>query len=281
MTLDSPAPDRPRLTGTLVASTLIAALGGLLFGFDTAVISGTTDALRSVYAPGRVLARLHRGQRADRHDRRRAGAWAGRPTASGRRDRARSRSPCSTSSRPWAARSPGTGARSSSSASSAASASAGRRSSRPMYIAEISPGPLRGRLVAVTPVQHRARHPAGLLLELPASRRLDLGAAEWRWMFGVEAVPGGGLLLPALPDAARARAGWWPRAGWTRPARVLARLGTDAGERRRRDPRRSRPRSTSSTTRLGEPFFQPAYRQPILLAVAIADVQPALRASTR
>jgi hypothetical protein len=33
------------LSGVLVRSTLTAALGGLLFGFDTAVISGTTDAL--------------------------------------------------------------------------------------------------------------------------------------------------------------------------------------------------------------------------------------------
>ena len=33
----------------LILSAVIAALGGLLFGFDTAVISGTTGALESVY----------------------------------------------------------------------------------------------------------------------------------------------------------------------------------------------------------------------------------------
>lgn len=34
---------------TLFRAAVIAALGGLLFGFDTAVISGTTDQLRSVF----------------------------------------------------------------------------------------------------------------------------------------------------------------------------------------------------------------------------------------
>ena len=34
----------------LALSAIVAALGSLLFGFDTAVISGTTDALRSVFA---------------------------------------------------------------------------------------------------------------------------------------------------------------------------------------------------------------------------------------
>ncbi len=34
----------------LLGCALIAALGGLLFGFDTAVISGTTDALRSIFS---------------------------------------------------------------------------------------------------------------------------------------------------------------------------------------------------------------------------------------
>src|SRR5438067_12253179 len=33
------------LTGSLIKSTVVAALGGLLFGFDTAVIAGTTAGL--------------------------------------------------------------------------------------------------------------------------------------------------------------------------------------------------------------------------------------------
>lgn len=37
------------MKNTLLASTVVAALGGLLFGFDTAVISGTTQMLKSVF----------------------------------------------------------------------------------------------------------------------------------------------------------------------------------------------------------------------------------------
>src|SRR5438876_4003826 len=43
-----------KLNAYLVKSTVVAALGGLLFGFDTAVISGTTGALRQTFqlSPG-------------------------------------------------------------------------------------------------------------------------------------------------------------------------------------------------------------------------------------
>jgi MFS family permease len=37
------------VNGFLLRSALVAALGGLLFGFDTAVIAGTTRALTSLY----------------------------------------------------------------------------------------------------------------------------------------------------------------------------------------------------------------------------------------
>jgi MFS family permease len=38
-----------RLNAYLIKSTIVAALGGLLFGFDTAVIAGTTSSLTTVY----------------------------------------------------------------------------------------------------------------------------------------------------------------------------------------------------------------------------------------
>src|SRR4029077_7974798 len=43
------SPPGMALNPTLVKSTGVAALGGLLFGFDTAVISGTTRSLTDVY----------------------------------------------------------------------------------------------------------------------------------------------------------------------------------------------------------------------------------------
>ncbi len=38
-----------KLNSTLLKSTVVAALGGLLFGFDTAVIAGATQALKVLY----------------------------------------------------------------------------------------------------------------------------------------------------------------------------------------------------------------------------------------
>src|SRR5579863_7700341 len=41
--------DYMKLSSYLLRSTVVAALGGLLFGFDTAVIAGTTQALTEVF----------------------------------------------------------------------------------------------------------------------------------------------------------------------------------------------------------------------------------------
>ena len=42
----SPAPGASTHTGLLITLTIIAALGGLLFGYDSAVISGATDSIK-------------------------------------------------------------------------------------------------------------------------------------------------------------------------------------------------------------------------------------------
>ena len=61
------SPPTMALNSTLVKSTGVAALGGLLFGFDTAVISGTTQSLTPGLPPDAVSARRHRLQRDSRH----------------------------------------------------------------------------------------------------------------------------------------------------------------------------------------------------------------------
>jgi Sugar (and other) transporter len=45
----SPPSRRVRVNFVLVMSTIVAALGGLLFGLDTAIIAGTTDSLTQLF----------------------------------------------------------------------------------------------------------------------------------------------------------------------------------------------------------------------------------------
>lgn len=71
----------------------------------------------------------------------------------------------------------------------------------PMYIAEVSPGPLRGRLVST----YQLTIVLGILITHLVNFWLkDLGPDAWRWMFGSGAVPSvlfllGVLLLPESP----------------------------------------------------------------------------------
>ena len=249
----------------LIRAAIIAALGGLLFGFDTAVISGTTDSLRSVFdlSPfwlgltvasaliGTIAGAISAGRPADRLGRRRvliviavlyfvsalgsAAAWD------------------------WVSfllfRFIG------------GIAVGGASVVSPMYIAEISPARVRGRLVAVT----QFNIVFGILLAFFSNyliAQLDLGAVEWRWMFGVEALPAAAFfgLLFLTPFSPR----WLIAQQCTREAReVLRNLGggADDVERKIAEIRTSLGESGES---LKEPFFRRAYLRPILLAVAIA-----------
>lgn len=253
------------MTPTLIRSTIIAALGGLLFGFDTAVISGTTEWLREVFGLnpfwlgftvaaaliGTICGAIVAGRPADRYGRRTvligiavlyfvsavgtALAWD------------------------WTSflilrflGGIGVG---------------GASVVAPMYIAEISPAAYRGRLVAVT----QFNIVFGILLAFFSNyliAQLELGPTEWRWMFGVEALPAAAffLLLFLTPFSPR----WLVLKNRVEEAReVLSRLGTDSGsvEAEIREIQASVDLAHHS---LREPLFQNKYRRPILLAVAIA-----------
>jgi len=249
----------------LILSTFVAALGGLLFGFDTAVISGTTSALESVYglsAPelgftvssaliGTILGSIVAGRPADRYGRRTVLFWIAVlyfVSAVG-------------SALAWDWYSfllfrfiGGVGVGSSSVIA-------------PMYIAEISPARLRGRLVAVT----QFNIVFGMLVAFFSNyviAQMELDGTEWRWMFGVEAAPAAvfGFLLFLTPFSPR----WLVTKGRVDEARaVLSTLGTDTDsvDSEIREIQGSLDLENHS---LSESLFSRAYRRPIFLVVAIA-----------
>lgn len=267
-TVSSPALEpKPvgRLTPGLLLSAIIAALGGLLFGFDTAVISGTTDWLKSQFALtdftlgftvasaliGTIIGSITVGRPADTVGRRGilfllavlyfvsaigcALAWGWWPFMGFR--------------------------------FLGGLAVGGASVVSPMYIAEISPARLRGRLVAVT----QFNIVLGILLAYLSNYligKLNLGAGECRWMFGVMAIPSVAffLLLFLTPQSPR----WLIARGRLEEARgVLAKCGTEP-DRLEEEVREIQASLDLQHHTLEEPFFCAKYLKPILLAVAIA-----------
>lgn len=250
---------------TLISATIIAALGGLLFGFDTAVISGTTDQLKEVYqlTPfwlgftvasaliGTILGSMIVGKPADRYGRRSVLVGIAAlyfMSAIG-------------SALAWDWYSfllfrfvGGIGV-------------GGASVVSPMYIAEISPARMRGRLVAVT----QFNIVFGILLAFFSNyliAQLNLYHNEWRWMFGVEAFPAAAFfcLLFATPLSPR----WLVSQNRVDEAwQVLTHLGNEPTQVQKelQDIKTSLDLTHHS---MAEPFFQKKYRKPILLAGAIA-----------
>ena len=250
---------------SLIISTAVAALGGLLFGFDTAVISGTTGWLESVFSLssfelgftvssaliGTIIGALVTGRPADRYGRRKvlyilAILYFISALGSGLA---------------WNWGSllifrfiGGLGV-------------GGSSVVAPMYIAEISPAKFRGRLVAVA----QLNIVFGILLAYFSNYFIsvfDLGEMEWRWMFAMEAIPAAmffSLLFITSPSPR-----WLVSRGRTDEARlVLEKYGTDTGniEASLMEIQQSLDLEHHS---MKEPFFTRKYRSPILLAVAIA-----------
>ncbi|HVX57587.1 MAG TPA: MFS transporter, partial [Candidatus Saccharimonadales bacterium] len=174
------------LNQKLLRSTIVAALGGLLFGFDTAVIAGATHAIRDLYhltdaslgvtvssaLLGTIIASMLAGIPGDRF---------------GRRDSLRilavlyvvSALGCALAW-DWYSlvffRFIG------------GLAIGGSSVLGPMYIAEVAPARWRGRLVGF----FQFNVVSGILLAYLSNYLIgtaQLGDAEWRWKLGISAVP--------------------------------------------------------------------------------------------
>jgi sugar porter (SP) family MFS transporter len=249
----------------LLGAAIVAALGGLLFGFDTAVISGTTAWLKTTYSLtdfmlgftvssaliGTIIGSIGVGKPADVIGRRGILfilAVLYFVTAVG----------CALAWDWWSFvifRFIG------------GLAVGGASVVSPMYIAEISPAKYRGRLVAVT----QFNIVLGILLAYLSNyiiSALQLGVNECRWMFGVQAVPALAffILLFFTPQSPR----WLIAKGLVDEARrVFEKCGTDS-ENIEDEIREVQNSLDLSHHTLQEPFYCKKYIKPIMLAVAIA-----------
>jgi MFS transporter, SP family, arabinose:H+ symporter len=250
------------LSSSLMKSTAVAALGGLLFGFDTAMISGTTGALTKTFdlSPGSlgltvasallgtIIGAMLAGIPGDRY---------------GRRDSLRlmavfylvSALGCAFA---WDWFSlvtfrfvGGLGI-------------GGSSVLGPMYIAEIAPAKWRGRLVGFFQINVVS----GILLAYLSNYLVGLasvGALEWRWKFGVSAVPAAlfFVMLFTIPRSPR----WLVKKGRVAEARgVLTLFGEERPEAALQEI------VTSVDLEHGhaqEPLFSWKYRLPVFLAVSI------------
>ncbi len=249
----------------LLRSAGVAALGSLLFGFDTAVISGATDALRLHYSLssqllgltvasallGTILGSLGVGSPLDTYGRRpvlRALAVLYVVSALG----------CGLAWN-WTAllcfRFMG------------GLAIGGSSVAAPMYIAEIAPAAVRGRLVALS----QLNVVVGILVAYLSNSLVELamGGPEsnaWRVMLGLPALPAVLFYLLALgiPESPR----WLIKQRRHQEAEdVLTRVGSEHPSAVVAEIAES---LHSETVAADEPFFTRKYRRPILLALMVA-----------
>jgi len=249
----------------LLTSSIIAALGSFLFGFDTAVISGTTDALRGVYSLtdsllgftvssaliGTLFGAVLVGRPAD--------WWGRRPVLTvlalfylvSAVGCAYAWNWYSLLFFRWIG----------------GIAVGGASVVSPVYITEIAPARRRGLLVAVS----QFNIVVGILAAYFSNYLVAylLGPeppAAWRWMFGVEAVPAAVFLVASIliPESPR-----WLVKKRDRAAaeEVLTRFGHE-------DPRREVDEIEQSLTseRIGghQSLLHRKYLKPLLLAGMIA-----------
>ena len=251
-----------KLSSIVIKSTVVGALGGLLFGFDTAVISGATAQLTQQFHLsqgalgftvasalwGTVLGAISAGIPGQRY---------------GRRDSLRGMAAFYIISAVGCALAwnlpalilfrfiGGLGI-------------GGSSVLGPMYIAELAPAEWRGRLVGFFQVNIVV----GILLAYISNAALGtmhLGAVEWRWQLGVSALPAVLFLVSLffIPRSPR----WLLMKGKTAEAlRVLELSGVPnpRGEREAILQSLQEERTTSSDS-----LTDPKYRRPVIIAITV------------
>ncbi|MES1257208.1 MAG: sugar porter family MFS transporter [Acidobacteriota bacterium] len=251
------------LSSAIIRGALVAALGGLLFGFDTAVIAGTTGQLQDLFQlsdanlgltvasalVGTILGSLLGGIPGDRY---------------GRRDSLRITAVLYVASALGCAFAwdwysllffrliGGLGI--------GASSVLG-----PMYIAEIAPAKWRGRLVGL----FQFNVVAGILLAYLSNYLVGLfnfGSAEWRWKLGVSALPAAMFLLMlfGIPRSPR----WLVSKGRIDEARQVLRLTEGSGADAELQLIVASTKRDDLTG--GQPLFGRKFRLPVFLAISIA-----------
>jgi MFS transporter, SP family, arabinose:H+ symporter len=251
-----------KLNAYLAKSTVVAALGGLLFGFDTAVISGTTGALTQTYnlSPkllgitvasaiwGTVLGAIFAGFPGERY---------------GRRDSLRGLAVLYLVS--------GLGCAAAWSWDALVAfrfigglGIGGSSVLGPMYIAEIAPAKWRGRLVGL----FQFNVVFGILLAYFSNYVIGLqqfGASEWRWDLGVTAIPAAlfFVMLFTIPRSPR----WLVKKGRIAEARTVLQLTGD--ENFEHDLQEIVQSINVEEGQKAEKLFSRKYLFPIFLAVSI------------
>ena len=254
---------RPRLNSTIIRCAVVASLGGLLFGFDTAVISGAMEALAKLFSLTETsigftvaIAIL--------------GTVVGAIFASGPSDRYGARECLKWTGLLFFVSSVGCGMawdwisfvsfRFIGGVAIGASSVLG-----PIYIAEISPAQWRGRLVAF----FQFNIVLGILVAYLSNYGIGLcamGALEWRTKLAVGAIPSifFFLMLYGVPRSPR----WLVKKQKIDEAReVLEKIGEPEVERELNDIIES---IDSDHEHTQESLFSAKYRFPVFLAIAVA-----------
>jgi len=257
-------PNRQGSTGYVYLVSLVAAVSGLLFGFDIAVINGAIVFLRREFTLSDVQTEFAASSLL-------AGCVAGASIAGMLSDRYGRRRVLVFSALLFAASSLGAALPRVLAEFAAARFLGGIAIGvasvlAPLYIAEVAPPGIRGRLVSL----NQMAIVSGILLAYLVNWGLSfLGPGSWRWMFASAAVPSLAFFaaLFFVPESPR----WLTKQGrYGEALEILTRVaGSERGAAEMRQIRATIDEESGSLAQL----LEPGLRRALLIAVVLAVLQ--------